>query len=405
MGVVTDIRGRSWAARLVPAVLRARAGRSGKRTVSLFWRIFSLNAVGLVVATALLLGPVTVSTPVLPHEALILLAGLTALLAGNAVVLRLGLTPLHRLGRAMSTADLLVPGTRPEVAGPAEAAELIATYNTMLDRLQAERAAGAGRALHAQERERHRIARELHDEVGQTLTAVLLQLKRVADRVPGELREEVSLAQEATRAGLDEIRRIARRLRPGVLEELGLASALRALAAEFTHHGLTVAHHVPGDLPPLTPEAELVIYRVAQESLTNTARHSAAGRADLTLRPLPGGIELLVRDNGAGLGEAPEGAGIRGMRERALLIGAEIHLEPAPGRGTAVRLRIPVPAGEPHVPSPHLPGDANPATDPAAAPATDRTAAPATDPAAAPATDRTAAPATDPAADRPGDRT
>lgn len=316
----------------------------------MFWRIFSLNAAGLVVATALLLGPVTVSTPVLAGEALVLLAGLAALLAGNAVVLRIGLTPLHRLGRAMSTADLLVPGARPRVSGPAEAAQLIATYNTMLDRLQAERAAGAGRALQAQERERHRIARELHDEVGQTLTAVLLQLKRVADRVPGELREEVTLAQEATRAGLDEIRRIARRLRPGVLEELGLASALRSLAAEFTHHGLTVHHYVPGDLPPLAPEAELVLYRVAQEGLTNTARHAAADRAALTLRPLPqpegGGVELLVRDNGTGLGTAAEGAGIRGMRERALLMGAEIHFEPAPGGGTDVRLRVPAPPGD-----------------------------------------------------------
>ncbi|MEU3664067.1 HAMP domain-containing sensor histidine kinase [Streptomyces sp. NPDC032940] len=393
--------------------------------MSLFWRIFSLNAVGLVVATALLLGPVTVSTPVLAHEALILLAGLTALLAGNAVVLRLGLTPLHRLGRAMSTADLLVPGARPEVAGPAEAAELIATYNTMLDRLQAERAAGAGRALNAQERERHRIARELHDEVGQTLTAVLLQLKRVADRVPGELREEVSLAQEATRAGLDEIRRIARRLRPGVLEELGLASALRALAAEFTHHGLTVVHHVPGDLPPLTPEAELVIYRVAQEGLTNTARHAAADRADVTLRPLPDAVELLVRDNGTGLGGATEGAGIRGMRERALLIGAEIHLEPAPGRGTHVRLRIPVPAASPATgpvaspatgpvasatgPVASATGPVASATEPVTAPATEPAATPATEPAAAPATDRVTdhTPSqhpTAPTADRPGDR-
>ncbi|MBD0418591.1 HAMP domain-containing sensor histidine kinase [Streptomyces sp. TRM S81-3] len=348
MGVVTDIRSRAGAGRLTAAVswTRAgRAGRSGKRTVSLFWRIFSLNAAGLVAATALLLGPVTVSTPVLPGEALVLLGGLAALLAGNALVLRIGLTPLHRLGRAMATADLLRPGARPAVSGPAEAAELIATYNTMLDRLQAERTAGAGRALHAQERERHRIARELHDEVGQTLTAVLLQLKRVADRVPGELREDVALAQEATRAGLDEIRRIARRLRPGVLEELGLASALRALAAEYTHHGLTVRHQVSGDLPPLSPEAELVIYRVAQEGLTNTARHAAADRADLSLRPAPGGVELLVRDNGTGLGGAPEGAGIRGMRERALLIGAEIHIEPAPGRGTGIRLRVPVPTG------------------------------------------------------------
>ncbi|MFG3246149.1 HAMP domain-containing sensor histidine kinase [Streptomyces sp. NPDC048187] len=350
MGVVTDIRSRSRAARLHVGASCAKAGRSGKRNVSLFWRIFSLNAAGLVVATALLLGPVTVSTPVLAGEALVLLAGLVALLAGNAVVLRIGLTPLHRLGRAMSTADLLVPGTRPAVSGPAEAAQLIATYNTMLDRLQAERAAGAGRALQAQERERHRIARELHDEVGQTLTAVLLQLKRVADRVPGDLREDVTLAQEATRAGLDEIRRIARRLRPGVLEELGLASALRSLAAEFTHHGLTVQHHIPGDLPPLAPEAELVLYRVAQESLTNTARHAAADRAALTLRPLPpaegGGVELLVRDNGTGLGTAAEGAGIRGMRERALLTGAEIHFAPAPGGGTDVRLRVPAPPGE-----------------------------------------------------------
>ncbi|MGW0814651.1 HAMP domain-containing sensor histidine kinase [Streptomyces viridiviolaceus] len=348
MGVVTDIRSRAGAGRLAAAVSwgkAGRAGRSGKRTVSLFWRIFSLNAAGLVAATGLLLGPVTVSTPVLPGEALLLLGGLAALLAGNAVVLRIGLTPLRRLGRAMATADLLRPGSRPAVSGPAEAAELIATYNTMLDRLQAERAAGAGRALHAQERERHRIARELHDEVGQTLTAVLLQLKRVADRVPGELRDDVALAQEATRAGLDEIRRIARRLRPGVLEELGLASALRSLAAEYTHHGLTVRHHVSGDLPELTPESELVIYRVAQEALTNTARHAAADRAELTLRRAPDGVELLVRDNGTGLGGAPEGAGIRGMRERALLTGAEIHIEPAPGRGTDIRLRVPVPTG------------------------------------------------------------
>ncbi|WP_282090618.1 HAMP domain-containing sensor histidine kinase [Streptomyces tendae] len=350
MGVVTDIRNRSGSAKLPAGASCEQAGRSGKRNVSLFWRIFSLNAAGLVVATALLLGPVTVSTPVLAGEALVLLVGLAALLAGNAVVLRIGLTPLHRLGRAMTTADLLVPGTRPEVSGPAEAAQLIATYNTMLDRLQAERAAGAGRALQAQERERHRIARELHDEVGQTLTAVLLQLKRVADRVPGELREEVTLAQEATRAGLDEIRRIARRLRPGVLEELGLASALRSLAAEFTHHGLSVQHQIPGDLPPLAPEAELVLYRVAQEGLTNTARHSAADRAALTLRPLPpsegGGVELLVRDNGTGLGTAAEGAGIRGMRERALLIGADIHFQPAPDGGTDVRLRVPAPPGD-----------------------------------------------------------
>ncbi|MCX4883990.1 sensor histidine kinase [Streptomyces sp. NBC_00847] len=313
--------------------------------MSLFWRIFSLNAAGLIAAAALLLGPVTVSTPVLPAEALVVGVGLAALLAGNAIVLRLGLAPLRRLGRAMATADLLRPGARAVVAGPAEATELITTYNTMLDRLESERAAGAARALSAQERERQRLARELHDEVGQTLTAVLLQLKRVADRAPEELRGELGQAQEATRAGLDEIRRIARRLRPGVLEELGLVSALRSLAAEFTTHGLTVRHHVPGGLPTLTEESELVVYRVAQEGLTNTARHSGADRAEVRLGPVADGVELLVRDNGKGLGTAAEGAGIRGMRERALLIGAGLSLEPGPEEGTDVRLRIPVTAG------------------------------------------------------------
>ncbi|MGW2571596.1 sensor histidine kinase [Streptomyces sp. NPDC001537] len=313
--------------------------------MSLFWRIFSLNAMGLVAAAALLLGPVTVSTPVLPAEALVVVVGLAALLAGNAIVLRLGLAPLRRLGRAMAAADLLRPGARAVVAGPAEAAELITTYNTMLDRLESERAAGAARALSAQERERQRIARELHDEVGQTLTAVLLQLKRVADRAPEELRGEVGQAQEATRAGLDEIRRIARRLRPGVLEELGLVSALRSLAAEFTTHGLTVRHRITGDLPPMTLESELVIYRVAQEGLTNTARHAGADRAEVRLRPVTDGVELLVRDNGKGLGRAPEGAGIRGMRERALLIAADLSLEPGPEDGTDVRLRVPVTTG------------------------------------------------------------
>ncbi|MFH9864153.1 sensor histidine kinase [Streptomyces sp. NPDC017202] len=321
--------------------------------MSLFWRIFALNAVGLVAAAALLLGPVTVSTPVLPAEAFVVVAGLASLLAVNAVVLRVGLAPLGRLGRAMSDADLLHPGARAVVSGPVETAELITTYNAMLDRLESERANSAARALSAQEGERHRIARELHDEVGQTLTAVLLQLKRVADRAPDDLRDEVGQAQEATRAGLDEIRRIARRLRPGVLDELGLVSALRSLAAEFTTHGLTVRPDLRPGLPPLTEETELVLYRVAQEALTNTARHAGADRAELRLRPVADGVELLVRDNGRGPGAtAGEGAGVLGMRERALLIGATFTFGPGLGGGTAVRLRTAPAAAVPSTTAP-----------------------------------------------------
>ena len=312
----------------------------------LFWRIFMLNAVVLVVATALLLGPVTVSTPVLLTEAAVLAVGLAAMLVANALLLRFGLAPLQRLTRAMTTTDLLRPGHRPEVGGRGEIADLITTFNTMLDRLEDERATSSARALSAQEGERRRIAQELHDEVGQSLTAVLLQLKRAADHAPTELGEELRQVQETTRASLEEIRRIARRLRPGVLDELGLASALKALATEFggSGTGLSVQHCLAADLPELDRETELVIYRVAQEGLTNTVRHSGARRAEIALSPAPGGVLLRVRDDGRGIAGAAEGAGIRGMRERALLVGADLSVEPGPGGGTEVRLAVPVPA-------------------------------------------------------------
>ncbi|WNF67505.1 HAMP domain-containing sensor histidine kinase [Streptomyces violaceus] len=313
----------------------------------LFWRIFLLNALVLITATALLLGPVTVSTPVLLTEAAVLTVGLTAMLVANALLLRVGLAPLQRLTRAMTTTDLLRPGRRPAVGGQAEVAELITTFNTMLDRLEDERATSSARVLSAQEAERRRIARELHDEVGQTLTAVLLELKRVAGQAPPDLLEELRQVQETTRAGLDEIRRIARRLRPGVLDELGLASALKSLATDFGGPCLSVRHRLDADLPPLGREAELVLYRVAQEGLTNVARHARARHAELALRRTATGVRLCVRDDGRGTGDAPEGAGIRGMRERALLVGADLSLGPGPEKGTEVRLTVPLPVRDP----------------------------------------------------------
>ncbi|MGW6538625.1 histidine kinase [Streptomyces sp. NPDC055051] len=220
--------------------------------MSLYGRIFLLNAAVFVLAAGLLLGPVTVSTPVLLGEAVVVVCGLVLMLVLNAALLRVGLAPLGRLRRAMATADLLKPGARPEVTGRGEIADLTGAFNAMLDRLESERATSSGRVLTAQEAERQRIARELHDEVGQTLTAVLLQLKHTADHAPRELREDLRQAQETTRASLEEIRRIARRLRPGVLEELGLHSALRSLAGELSTPGLRVTTHLAsGAAPPV----------------------------------------------------------------------------------------------------------------------------------------------------------
>ncbi|WP_351228977.1 sensor histidine kinase [Streptomyces sp. NPDC002133] len=315
--------------------------------MSLFWRIFALNAMVLGTATALLLwAPVTVSVPVLLTEAVILVAGLVVMLVANAALLRIGLGPLDRLTKLMTTVDLLRPGQRLPAHGRSEIAEVVRTFNAMLERLEQERATSSARALLAQEAERRRIAQELHDEVGQSMTAILLALKRASDEAEANepLRDELQQAQEITRESLDEVRRLVRRLRPSVLDDLGLISALTSLTTEFaTHTELRVLRQFDPDLPALDQQTELVLYRVAQEALTNVARHAEADRVEVSLRHAKGVVVLSVTDDGRGTGVAPEGAGIRGMRERALLTGATLDITSQPKAGTQVRLTVPVP--------------------------------------------------------------
>ncbi|GAA2566093.1 MULTISPECIES: HAMP domain-containing sensor histidine kinase [Streptomyces] len=312
--------------------------------MSLFWRIFGLNAVVLGFATALLLwAPVTVSVPILLTEAVVLVLGMGVMLVANGALLRWGLAPLGRLTKLMTTVDLLRPGQRLPISGGGEVPELIRTFNAMLDRLEAERATSSARVLLAQEAERRRIAQELHDEVGQSMTAILLVLGRAADDADEPLREELHQAQEITRESLDEVRRLVRRLRPGVLDDLGLISALSSLTHDFaTHTGLRVVRRFDADLPVLDEETELVLYRVAQESLTNAARHADAERLEVGLARVDGAVTLTIADDGRGIEAAHEGAGIRGMRERALLIGAALDITSAPGTGTRIRLTAPL---------------------------------------------------------------
>jgi len=271
----------------------------------------------------------------------VLASGLALILVANAVLLRVGLAPLDRLTRLMRSVDPLRPGQRVPTTGGGTIAELIRTFNEMLLRLELERRASSGRALSAQEAERHRIAQELHDEIGQSLTAILLELKRAADRAPEDLREELLHTQETARQSLDEVRRIARRLRPGVLEDLGLSSALTALASDFSRHtGIPVRRRWDTPLPALSPEQELVLYRVTQECLTNIARHAGASLVELELYGEGTSVMLRIADDGRGLDTSPEGAGIRGMRERALLIGADLEMDSGSASGLEVRLKV-----------------------------------------------------------------
>jgi two-component system, NarL family, sensor histidine kinase UhpB len=318
-------------------------GRPPGAARPLIWRIFLVNAAVFAVgAAALALSPATVSWPIALAEAVVLSAGLTVTLLVNLLLVRRSLAPLRRLTDLMHRVDLLRPGQRLEVTGPAEVRELGAVFNAMLDRLERERHESGWDALHGQEAERKRVAQELHDEVGQALTAVMLQLSRVSKNAPAELQEELRETQETTRASLDDVRRIARQLRPEALDDLGLVAALNALTTTFAERtGLRVYRRLDDSLPPLRPDAELALFRIAQESLTNAARHSGSSHVELWLQAEDDAVLLRVRDHGTGLDGTRPGSGMRGMRERALFIGGDLSIETAAGGGAEVRLRIP----------------------------------------------------------------
>jgi two-component system, NarL family, sensor histidine kinase UhpB len=310
-------------------------------------RVVATNAAVLVavaVVTVLVFSPGAVSSRVALKEFAILAGALAAMVLLNLALMRRALSPVERLRDFVREVDPLQPGHRAQVPErESEAAELAEAFNHMLDRLERERLESVRMALAAQESERLRVAQELHDEVGQSLTAVLLELGRLARTLPGGDGSLLRQAQDTARESLEEVRRIARSLRPEALDDLGLASALRVLAERVGEQGkVRVETRMEPQLPPLDGDEELVLYRVAQEGLTNVVRHSGAARAQLELATVPRSVRLVVRDDGRGLGGAAEGSGIRGMRERAALVGAELRVAERQPRGVEVVLDLPL---------------------------------------------------------------
>jgi len=169
----------------------------------------------------------------------------------------------------------------------------------------------------------------------------LLRLE-YAGRDDAPARDEIDEAREHVRTALDEVRGIAGGLRPVLLDELGLATALQFLLADARESAALEVQYRGGEAPPLSPEVELVIYRVAQEALTNVARHARASRASVELACEHDDVVLTVADDGAGRAGRTEGTGIRGMRERAVLVGGALELCDADPTGTELRLSIPL---------------------------------------------------------------
>ena len=319
--------------------------------VSLFWKVLLANAVlvlGSVLAGMLLASFAAASA----HAEAVLgatrlrggVTGLTLLV--NALVLRAAFLPLQRLER---TADAVRRGdyrrrAPQSLLNDPMLQRLTDAFNAMLaaqEEGRAELAALSSRALDAQEEERRRIARELHDETAQELTALLVRIRLAADgsREPAT-RERLAELRAAAARALDGVRRLARELRPTILDDLGLVEAVRAHAQDLSARGLVkIAVDATGCEERLDPQRELVLYRVIQEALSNAVKHAEARSIEVTLARTADAITATVCDNGRGFDPATvvvpsptgQGLGLLGMRERLTLVGGKLGTRRPPG--------------------------------------------------------------------------
>src|SRR5215211_7548549 len=264
----------------------------------------------------------------------------------NSILLRRRLEPMGRLVDTMSSVDLMTPGKRADVSrGAEEVRRLSADFNRMLERLEHERRESGRAVLRAQEVERSRIAQDLHDEVNQALTAILLRLSATISDAPPALQEELRETQALATQAMEELLHLARELRPTALDDHGLVPALTSQVAAFGERTGIRSRFLPptGELPRLSDEEQLVIYRVTQESLSNVVQHAGASRVDVELNTV-GRTVLRVRDDGKGFenrdGRGRNRLGVSGMRERALLVGGSLAIFSTPGEGTTIELTM-----------------------------------------------------------------
>jgi len=271
------------------------------------------------------------------------------LLIINMILLRRRFSPLETLIARLEEIDPTQPTTQFVVPRTAveEVERLAITFRRLLRRIEEEQRRSGRLVLRAQEEERRRLARDLHDEVNQALTAILLRLQALSEDAPPELAEEVAELKTLVNQAMEELLRLARQLRPASLDDMGLIAAIQSQISRFAATtAIQASFHHEGTPDALTEDQQTVIYRVVQEALSNTAQHSNATFVDFDLRVFPShGVELRVRDNGRGFdtasGGADGGIGLSGMAERARLVGGELTVTSSPGSGTRVRLYIP----------------------------------------------------------------
>lgn len=345
----------------VGAPARSRALR-GARRLSLFNRILLSNATIVVIGAVAGTWLTSVIVRRAPTEMMVPLAGGFAVIGiilsvlVNIVVLRAALAPLVQLrhaAQAVRSGDLTARApisTKADV----EMTDLAETLNATLDELARDHAqlrSLSSQVVRAQEEERRRIARELHDDTAQLLFAQLLRVTALKSSTNDELRRAGAELEVSTVEALEGVRRLALELRPPALDDLGLSAALADLAQRFlAQTRIKIDYQVRGSRTRLPADVELVLYRVAQEALTNVAKHARATKVSMDLDRSAGDVSLSIRDDG--LGFDPErqiarassgiGLGLFGMQERVHLVGGSLRIWSTAGRGSEVFAFLPL---------------------------------------------------------------
>lgn len=316
------------------------------RSDTLLQRVLAANLLLFVTVLfgATLLASVDVS--VQSREFLVLAMAMILVLLVNFILLRRRFDPLERLIARVEAIDPADPaGFSAPAGGPQEIERLAASFGGLIERIEEERNRSGRMALRAQEAERGRIARDLHDEANQALAAITLRLEAIAldapPRLAGDLLETKRLAARA----MDELLGLARQLRPAALDDHGLVAAVAGQVRRFREQARVEATFATsGDVDALPDDGQIVVYRVAQEALMNAGRHAGARNVEVELTAAGGAVELAVRDDGCGFDPrrpSGDGLGIDGMAERARLVDGELQVASAPGRGTRITLKVP----------------------------------------------------------------
>ncbi len=281
------------------------------------------------------------------HFLLLAMTTLLVLLV-NMMMLRRRFSPLERLIEQMEQVDPASPSWTDETREGDQLEEvdrLAASFRRMLKRIESERQRSGLLVLRAQEEERRRLAYDLHDEVNQALTAILLRLQALSQDAPPAMAEELSELKRLVNQAMGELLQLARQLRPSALDDHGLLPAIESQVRRFAQQtGIETDLETDGAESSLAPDQEIAVYRIAQEALANVARHADASRVEIALASSERGIALTVRDDGRGFepgGDSRRGLGLDGMAERARLVGGELTIDSSPGGGTALKLRVP----------------------------------------------------------------